>query len=70
MSNYETKKGLEHTTGVDTSDLAVKKDFIDLKAEIYKLDINKLNNVPTSLNNLKTKVDDSDVGDVVFNEVM
>ena len=27
-----------------------------------KLDIDKLTNVPTSLNNLKTKIDDLDVG--------
>ena len=54
-----------------------------MKAEVDKLDINKLVNVPTSLNNLKTKVDDLDVGklktvpvdskklsDVVANEVV
>ena len=54
-----------------------------LKAEVDKLDINKLVNIPTSLNNLKTKVDDLDVGklktvpvdfkklsDVVDNEVV
>ena len=58
MSNYATKKELEHATGIDTSDLAVKKGFID------KLDINKLTNVPTSLNNLKTKVNDLDVGNL------
>ena len=33
-----------------------------MKAEVDKLDINKLTNVPTSLNNLKTKVEDLDVG--------
>ena len=33
-----------------------------MKAEVDKLDINKLVNVPTSLNNVKTKVDDLDVG--------
>ena len=33
-----------------------------LIAEIDKLDVNKLTNVPTSLNNLKTKVDDFDIG--------
>ena len=33
-----------------------------MKAEVDKLDINKLVNVKTSLNNLKTKVDDLDVG--------
>ena len=62
MSNYATEKELEHGTGVDTSNLAAKKDFIALKAEVDRLDINKLTNVPTSLNNLKTKVDDFDVG--------
>ena len=33
-----------------------------MKIEVDKLDINKLTNVPTSLNNLQTKVDDLDVG--------
>ena len=53
---------MDHATGVDTSDLAGEKDFIDLKAEVDKLDFNKLVNVPTSLNNLITKLDDLDVG--------
>ena len=58
LSNYVTKKELEHATCIDTSDSAAKKDFIALKTEVDKLEINKLTNVPTSLNNLKTKVDD------------
>ena len=33
-----------------------------MKAEIDKLDINKLVNVPNSLNNLKTKVDYLEIG--------
>ena len=33
-----------------------------MKIEVDKLDINKLNNLPTSLNNLKTKLNDLDVG--------
>ena len=33
-----------------------------MKAEVDKLGINKLINVPTSLNNLKTKVKDLDFG--------
>ena len=61
MSNYATKKELDHATGVDTSDLSAKKDFIVLKAEVGKLGINKLVNVPNSWNNLKTKVDDLDI---------
>ena len=62
LSTYATKKGLEHTTDTNTSDLAAKKVLITLKAEVEKLDINELVNVPTSLNNLQTKVDDLDVG--------
>ena len=63
--------------------ISLLKIFIALKAGVDKLDINKLVNVPTSLNNLKTKVDDLDVGklktvpvdlkklsDVVANEVV
>ena len=42
LSNYESMEELDHATGVDTSDLASKKDFIALKAEVDKLDISKL----------------------------
>ena len=42
-----------NATGVNTSDLAAKKDFIVLKAEVDKLDINKLVNIPTCMQNLK-----------------
>ena len=61
LSNYATKTELDYATDVDTSDLAAKKNFIALKAEFDKLDINKLT-LSTSLNNLKTKEDDLDVG--------
>ena len=57
LSNYTTKKVLDHAKGVDTSGLTAKKDFIVLKAED-----DKLTNVPTSLNNLIAKLDDLDVG--------
>ena len=43
LTKYATKKELHHATGVDTSD----SDFIALKAEVDKLDIDKLVNVPT-----------------------
>ena len=60
MRNYATEKKVKGASGVDTSNLAVKRDFIALKAEIDKLDITKLVNIPTALNNLKTKIDDLD----------
>ena len=52
---------MDHASRVDTSDLAIKNDFITLKAKFDQLDINKLVNVPTILNNSKRKVDDLDV---------
>ena len=64
MLNYISKKDIEYVTGVDTSDLAAKKDFIALEAEVDKLETNKLVNIPTSLNNSKTKVDELDVGNL------
>ena len=60
LTNHATKKELNHATGVDTFNLAAKRDFIAL-AEIDKLEIDKLVNVPSSLNNLKGKVDDFDI---------
>ena len=60
LSHYANKKN-RHGTGVDTSDLAAKNNFIALKAEFDKLNIIKLFHIPTSLNNLKTKVDNLDV---------
>ena len=61
LENYSTKKELDHATGIDTSDLAAKKDFIALKDEVDKVGINKLVNFRSGLNNLKTKVDDLNV---------
>ena len=62
MRNFATKE-LKHATGVETFDLAIK-DFVALKAEVDKLDTNKLVNVPTSLDNLKTKKDNLDIGEL------
>ena len=62
LSDYSTKRELKDVTGVDTSNLAAKRDFIALKAEVGKLDINKLVSLPSGLNNFNTKVDDLDVG--------
>ena len=62
LTNYTTKKILKDATGIDISYLAAKSDFIDLKAKVGKPDVNKLVNAPRGLNDLKTKLDDLDVG--------
>ena len=64
LSHYSTKKELEHAAGVDTTNLVAKNDFIALKVEGDRLEINKLVIVLTSLNNLKTKVGQLNVGEL------
>ena len=53
---------LGYATGVHTSNLAAKSEFIALKVEVDKSDIRELVKVPTGLNNLKANVDDLDAG--------
>ena len=60
-----TKAGLKTATGVDTSKIAKKIDLSNLKSNVDKLDIDKLNNVPTNLSNLKSKVDKLDIDKLV-----
>ena len=59
LSNYPTKADLKNATGIDTSKLAAKSDLVSLKAEVDKLDMDKLKSVPTNLSNLKSNIDKS-----------
>ena len=61
LSNQATKTELND----DASNLhliQLLNSFIALKAKVDKLDIKKLVNVPTSLNYVKTTVNELDVG--------
>ena len=61
LPNYGTKKELESSTCIDTSDLATKRYFIVLKTQVDMFNINELANVLTGLNNFRTNVNDLDV---------
>ena len=50
LSHYATKKELNNAAVADGSNLAAKGDSLALKTSVNKLHINKLINVPTSLN--------------------
>ena len=50
------QKHLKNPTGVYTSKLAAKTDLVNLKAEVYKLDIDKVESVATNSSYLKNKV--------------
>ena len=65
LSNYATKEDLKNATGIDTSKFAKKGDLVSLKSEFDKLDIDKLEKVPTGLNNWKSVVDKLDVDTLV-----
>ena len=54
MSNYAAKTDY-------TSKFAKKVDLANLKSNVDKLDIDKLENVPTNLGSIKSKVDKLDV---------
>ena len=60
MPNYATKADLKNGPGTETSKLAAKSNLASLKAEIDKLDIDKLIPVPVDLSKLS---------DVVKNDV-
>ena len=47
---------------VYASNLVAKQNFIALKTEILQIGVDKLVHVPTSLNNVNTKLEDLDVG--------
>ena len=56
LSNYTTKSDLKNATGIDTYTLALKWNLENLKAEVYKLGIDKLVPVPVDLSKLSDEV--------------
>ena len=65
LSNYATKTDLKNATGLGTWSFAKKVDLPSLKSDADKLDIDRLKNLPTNLNNLKGKVDKLNVDKLV-----
>ena len=65
LSNYATKKDIKNVTHIDTSSFALKTNLPNLKTEVDKLDIDKLQIFPNNLSNLKTKVDKLDINKIV-----
>ena len=56
MSSYAKKAELKKSTGVDTFKLAGKSDLASLKAEVDKIDVEKLKTVPVDLSKLSNEV--------------
>ena len=63
LSNYATKYALKNVTIVDTSYFAKKYGLGNLKSNINKLDIDKLQTTPVDLSKLKNDAIKKDVYD-------
>ena len=57
LSTYVTKTDLKNATAADTSKLVAKPDLPSLKANVDKIDVDKLNTVPVDLSKLSSVVD-------------
>ena len=66
LSNYATKADIKNITHVDSSSFALKANLASLKAEVDKLDIDKLVPVPLNLNKLSDVVKNDVVSDFVL----
>ena len=56
LSNYATKSDIKNISHVDTSSFALKTNLANLKAEVDKLDIDKLVPVPVDISKLSDVV--------------
>ena len=56
LSNYATKTDLKNISLIDVSSYALKSNLASLKAEVNKLDIDKLMSVPIDLVKLSNAV--------------
>ena len=65
-----TKVDLENSTGFDTSKLAAKFDLISLKAEVDKIDDNKLKTVPVDLSKLINVLNNDVIKKTVYDKLV
>ena len=56
LSHYTTKADIKDITHVDTSGFALKTNLASIKAEVDKLDVDKLVTVPADLSTLSNVV--------------
>ena len=70
LSNYETKADLKNATGIDTSKLALKSNLASLKANVDKIDVNKIKTVPVDLSKLSNVVKKDAVKKTVYDKLV
>ena len=70
MLHYATKTDSKNATGIDISKLAGKSDLASLKAEVDKIDRDKLNTVPVYLSKLSNVGNNEDVKKTVYDQLV
>ena len=70
FSSYTTKAELKKPTGVDTSKLAVKPDLASIKAEVGKINVDKLKTVPVDLSKLSNVVKNEVLKKTVYDKLV
>ena len=70
QSNYATKTDIKNISHVDTSSFALKTNLANLKTEVDKLDIDKLEPVPVDLSKLSDIVKNDVVKKTAYNKLV
>ena len=70
MQTKKKKKRFKKATGIDTSSLSLKANLAALKAEVYKINVDKLNTVPTDLSKLSNIVDNEVVKETLYDKLV
>ena len=70
LSNYATIADFINATGADTSKLATKSDLDSLKAEINKIDVDRLNTVPVDLSKLSNVINNKVVKKFAYDKLV
>ena len=70
LSNYATQSDSKNVTGIGTSKLALKSNLANLKSEIDKIDVEKLETVPVDLSKLSIVVNNEVVKKTVYDKLV
>ena len=70
LSNYETKAGIRNTSHVDTSSFSLKTNLANIKTEVDRLGIDKLEPIFVDLSKLCDVVKNDVVKKTVYNKLV
>ena len=69
LSSHATKTDSKKATRIDTPNLALKSNLPKLKAEVDKIDVDKLKPIPTDLRKLSNVIDDEVVKRIAYDKL-